>query len=663
MFKRILFGILFALLFALGLWGAIWVISLLLLTQPSDAVMTPAIIIGFFAVFILYLVKPRIGKGVALAAAVAATAGIVINLAVIMLYLPSADYEEVDTGKAALYGDRRVMIIVPHQDDEINLAGGVIEKYLRYGSEVYVVYTTNGDVSVPAEQRLNEGINALGVLGVDEEHIIFLGYGDFCTDEDGTPLYNTTELAKSFAGYSATYALADHPPFREGREYTRQSFLEDVQAVILQYKPDVIYSVGCDKHPDHVLTALLSDRAIGLILAQSEYKPQVFKGYAYSTSYYGTKNPFLVNIRQTQNPGEELNLLAPGLHDWDKRIRMPVSAGSLSRIAESSRLYKAAREHRSQDEVERYEQVITGDKVFWERETTSLCYSAKVSASSGDAQLFTDFVLADTTNAKSLPGTVTGVWHPDKSDDKQSISIEFDTPQNIARIKLYDDPSPDANITSALLRLDNGTTVDIGALNALGSATEIQVGAENVRSMTLEIKEYTGDLPGLTELEVFSDEYAAAANFIKLMNGEGDFVYDYHLDPSGTGSFDIYTCGDAASGRDYSIECVGEDCSAVMQNGRVTVTCPAGKSCVVTVSDGVYSDTALFRNSGRDKMPYVIRLCAHEHNALTNIRLLFQNEQNRKLMAYRFFENTRWELTAKLKQARWAIGYAWDKVF
>lgn len=57
MFKRIILGILFALLFVLGLWGATWVISLLLLTQPSDAVMTPAIIIGFFAVFILYLVK------------------------------------------------------------------------------------------------------------------------------------------------------------------------------------------------------------------------------------------------------------------------------------------------------------------------------------------------------------------------------------------------------------------------------------------------------------------------------------------------------------------------------------------------------------------------------------------------------------------------------
>ncbi len=649
MFKRILLGILFALLFVLGLWGAVWVISLLLLTQPSDTVMTPAIIIGFFAVFILYFIKPRIGKSIVLAAAVAATAGIVINLAVILLYLPSADYEEVDTGKEALYGNRRVMIIVPHQDDEINLAGGVIEEYLRYGSEVYVVYATNGDVSVPAEQRLNEGINALSVLGVDEEHIIFLGYGDFCTDEDGMPLYNTTALAKSFAGYSATYALADHPPFREGREYTRQSFLEDVQAVILQYKPDVIYSVGCDKHPDHVLTALLSDRAIGLILAQGDYKPQVFKGYAYSTAYYGAKNPFLINIRQTQNPGEELNLLAPGIHDWDKRIRMPVSAGSLSRIAESSRLNKAAREHRSQDEAERYEQVITGDKVFWERETTSLCYSAKVSASSGDARLLTDFVLADTTNAKSLPGTVTGVWRPDKSDDKQSISIEFDTPQNIARIKLYDDPSPDANITSALLRLDNGSTVDIGALNALGSATEIQVGAKNVRSMTLEIKEHTGDLPGLTELEVFPDGYAAAANFIKLMNGEGDFVYDYYLDPTGTESFDIYACGNAASGRDYSVECVGKDCSAVMQNGRVTVTCPAGKSCVVTVSDGVYSDTALFRNSGSDEPIYAARLAHFLRESLSYARIMFKSEANFKYYWYQLVEAKKAELLSYIR--------------
>ena len=159
-----------------------------------------------------------------------------------------AKYSETDNGKQALYAGKKVMLVVPHQDDEINLAGGVIEEYIRYGSEVYVVYVTNGDYRVPAEQRLKEAINALAVLGVDEENIIFLGYGDACTDKNGVALYNTDEQLTSRAGYSYTYTYDGHPPFREGRAYTRQNVLEDIRDVILEHCPDVIYGVDCDLH-------------------------------------------------------------------------------------------------------------------------------------------------------------------------------------------------------------------------------------------------------------------------------------------------------------------------------------------------------------------------------------------------------------------------------
>ena len=52
------------------------------------------------------------------------------------------------------------MILVPHEDDEINLAGGVIEEYLKHGSEVYVVFSTNGD----GDERFETGLRKMGAI-------------------------------------------------------------------------------------------------------------------------------------------------------------------------------------------------------------------------------------------------------------------------------------------------------------------------------------------------------------------------------------------------------------------------------------------------------------------------------------------------------------------
>lgn len=655
MLKRILTGIFFAVVFALELWVLSWVVCILFVAWPNGGIVSIIKTLGFFTMLTLYLLRPHIGKTVCAAAGIVALASIMINIAIIFVYLPQANYHEVDTGKANLFADRRVMVIVPHQDDEINLAGGVVEEYIRYGSEVFVVYATNGDYADAAKVRLNEAINALSILGVDEEHIIFLGYGDDARTVDNLSMYNSDTVATSNAGRSTTYALEDHPPFRAGREYTAKNLGEDIHDVIEQYRPDVIYAVGCDKHPDHAMVALLFDRAIGKLLKCSDYTPTIYKGYAYSTAYYAAEKPLSFNIRQTQNPGEQLNLLAPGIYDWECRIRMPVSAASLSRIRESSRLFKASFAHRSQDESERFMGVVNGDKIFWQRESTSISYNADVSVSSGDGTLLTDFVLADSSNVKALSGSVTGVWRADVTDLEPSITFTFNEPQSIARIKLYDDPDPDSNILSACLTFDDGTELDLGALAPMGNATEFAVGAENVHSFTLRITDYEGATPGLTELEVYPDAYIPDAGFIKIMNAEGDFAYDYYIDPSGTERFGIYSHPQALSGTQYTVECIGEKCSATMDGNELIVTCPVGESCTVTISDGEHTDTVFFRNSGTNELPYVVRMCDNERELLENITLMLKNERFFELVTTRFIEAKRWELSENLKTFMWWI--------
>lgn len=610
-----------AILFALEIGVISWVLYALFLVEPYTKSLWLPMLIAFVLAFLILMKKARIGKMLCIYAGIIGIICILVNLTIILAYQPQADYAEVDNGKEALFADKRVMLVVPHQDDEINLAGGVIEEYIRYGSEVYVVYVSNGDYAVPARQRLREGINALSVLGVDEEHIIFLGYGDATITENGVPLYNAEGIVKSGAGHTSTYALKDHPPFREGRDYTRQNIVDDIRDVILEYKPDVIHAVDIDKHIDHVLTALSFDRAMGEVLKENGYTPTVYKGYAYSTAYFSVDDSMAINIIQTQDPKDEINLLAPGIHDWDERVRMPVSAASLSRLMESSRLYKSAIQHRSQDEIDRMGKIQNGDKVFWQRETTSLCYNADVQVSSGDAKLLNDFVLADTSNAAYLPESLCGVWRADKNDTECSITITFEQPQDIRRIKLYDDPNPSDNILAATLIIDGEREVNIGALKPLGAETEIEVIADDVSFVALKITEYEGTTPGLTEFEVYGEEYEADASFIKLMNSAGDFVYDYYIDPAGEESFDLYTYGCDTTLDECEVRCDGSDgCDAYVQNGKLVAVCPIGESCTVTISDGVNSDTVLLRNKGNSDIPYAVKLNSVGWNSIRAIR-------------------------------------------
>lgn len=64
------------------------------------------------------------------------------------------------------------MIFVPHEDDEINVAGAAICGLRQEGFRVLCVFATNGDRSFLAETRIREAAAALGKLGVPYEDII-----------------------------------------------------------------------------------------------------------------------------------------------------------------------------------------------------------------------------------------------------------------------------------------------------------------------------------------------------------------------------------------------------------------------------------------------------------------------------------------------------------
>ena len=90
----------------------------------------------------------------------------------------------------SIFSKKKIMIFAPHQDDEINLAGGLIPSLIECDAEVKVVYSTNGDFITKPSTRYKECIKSLSVLGVEKENIIFLGYSDQYS-EGVDHLYNT----------------------------------------------------------------------------------------------------------------------------------------------------------------------------------------------------------------------------------------------------------------------------------------------------------------------------------------------------------------------------------------------------------------------------------------------------------------------------------------
>ncbi|MDO5445401.1 MAG: PIG-L family deacetylase [Eubacteriales bacterium] len=523
-----------------------------------------------------------------------------------------------DLGNAPFFSRKNVMLIVPHQDDDLNLLAGSIEKFVAAGSEMRVVYTTNGDYSAEnAEIRLNESLRVLGSYGIPEENIIFLGYGD--SWKGPVHLYNAPddEILESRAGFTSVYGTEDHPAWKNGNAYTRSNFISDLKNVILTFRPEVIFCVDCDHHDDHIAASLFFDRIMGQIKKETpDYCPHVYKGFAYGTAYDAEDDFYSLNILSSVPPFDSLGISPQGAYRWPDRVRLPVEPTSLSRSMLSCGTYEKLRMYASQSARFHAGGIINGDKVFWERETTALSYSARAGASSGDASRLNDFMLCDTANIGNTSADIfhAGTWIPEEDDPEKCAYLIFDDPIKIERLCLYDSPSLSDNILEAEITLaeysDNSLSTEIlneitfltGPLDPDGHCTEIfpeipegmEIGYVSVRIIRSE-----GDCGGLAELEVYGsvrnsgETYPPeqkADGFIKITDSEDNFVYDYYLS-SGEGTFGLYGYQCSADPEDYEITCTGTGCTAYLEDGMIKVECPKGKMCILTVTEKIPEDS------------------------------------------------------------------------
>ena len=432
------------------------------------------------------------------------------------------DAEEIPTAGNSFFDKSffgtRVLILAPHPDDEINIAGNMILALAAAKAEVFVAYSTNGDFEQSAEVRAKEAVDALKILGVPRERIIFLGYGD------GHKL--SDKPTQSPAGHVETYAAQDFVDYAKktfGRHspYTRQNFKRDLKSLLLELRANIIFCVDFDSHADHRTLSILFEETLGEILSErTDYRPEVYKKFAYATAFTAAADFYAPNLLSTRKPklGEtdtyDFDLIDRANYVWANRVRFPVLHSQP--LLKGNPIAEAVFAHKSQRNEWNALRIINSDEVFFERRTDSQTFCAQVTATSGDAAKVRDFKIFADNN----------LWQP--SDKQRKIFFTWQEPIQVQRIVIYGNPLDDAPAKISLrLELAAAQAVIDKELPSRGRPLVIDTEKFFVRRAEISIVDAGRDF-GLAEVEFFAnaEPLRKLPPFVKLTIDD-NFFYQY----------------------------------------------------------------------------------------------------------------------------------------
>lgn len=494
-------------------------------------------------------------------------------------------YNYPEANRSNIYAGKNVMLFAPHEDDEINIYGGIIEQYVKNGSTVRVVFSTNGDYHGIGKMRIWEAEKVAKKYKIPKENFIFLGYSDSLFNKDNIHIYNckNDEIVCSQYNISKTYGTGSVPPYKENT-FTRQNIIDDVKSVILEYRPDTIFCCDYDSHADHRAISLFFEEALSDILKENSfYVPEVFKGFAYSTAWNGKEDYYSINAKSTHLKNDDKYMTETNFYSWKDRVRFPVAKESLSRVMQNSSSYAAMMAYSSQTATDHANGILNSDKVFWKRRTDSLLYNAEISASSGDASHLTEFKLAhsnDINNKEKLPND--NAWVADVTDEKKMLIFKLPSKKKISSIYMYENPSDNSHIINAVITLGE-KTINTGELKENGGATIFEFASTETDMIVIKIENYVG-LCSLLKVEAFENAESTTTQIIKLCNNNDDFCYDYIMNSTGREIFDVYSYP-----RDHDFEFkVYSDNNAITvekNNGKVCIFCPPEEEGIIRIED------------------------------------------------------------------------------
>ncbi len=422
------------------------------------------------------------------------------------------------------YGIRkRLLVIVPHQDDEINIALSLIYSITKEKKhEVFVLYSTNGDY-YPwwNEMRISESVKVLAALGVPKENIIYLGYGDRWLGPKHIYNHEADEVCTCHSLRKETVGSSECQDYRFRKDghhstFTKRNYINDLKDAIYDIKADIIVCTDFDRHDEHRALSLMFDEVMCSLIREKDYRPTVLKKFAYGSVFEGVDDYYEYPFKETVPTDRKL------LNDdrfetdvpqyrWKDRIQLDVDDDLKKAPLRGSYLFKVAKLYRSQLMAPRLWYLVNNDAVYWWRNTDGLQYTAKIVASSGEASYLNDFKYIDCSDIYPPYGKIDifdrCVWTPDRNDEKKEFTMTFDSPKSVGEIRLFENFDPESNILDMEILFDDGFSFHTGELVHDGSASVFNFDIRgNVYFITFRILDSTGPEPGLTEVEVYEKE-------------------------------------------------------------------------------------------------------------------------------------------------------------
>ena len=249
------------------------------------------------------------------------------------------------------------LILAPHPDDATLIAAGVIARAVRANVGVAVAFMTNGDLSCGQDGavRERESIRALAQLGLDEQHVYFLGYPDGYLARLGhialAPVQRRID-GKCALG-NETYALYGHNGrdvhstwFGGSATYTADNAVVDLSALLESLRPrQIVVTHPMDVHPDHAATYALLRRA----LARTGMTAKLHRALVHAGDCWPLgPEPAERCSRTVIDPSASFPPLLGALRDYRFTERIPVPDDFLSPDVDANPKLRAIRIFRSQ---------------------------------------------------------------------------------------------------------------------------------------------------------------------------------------------------------------------------------------------------------------------------------------------------------------------------
>ncbi|MBV8975646.1 MAG: PIG-L family deacetylase [Sinobacteraceae bacterium] len=199
---------------------------------------------------------------------------------------PTGAHADLPTALPPVDAATSLLVVAPHPDDETLCCGGVIQRVVRAGGRVTVVWLTSGDAArlvlvlmsrslFPSEavarelgaQRMQEARAAPARLGLSSSAQIFLGYPDGGLNELLGAHRSRPYTSRTTGAAAVPYADALGP----GHPYTGASLEQDFLQVLERTHPSLILApTPLDAHADHRAAGLLT-QALGARYAPVRY--------------------------------------------------------------------------------------------------------------------------------------------------------------------------------------------------------------------------------------------------------------------------------------------------------------------------------------------------------------------------------------------------------